>query len=176
MLKKLLLALIIVLVYIPLTAKTEEAAKYAQAHHIVVIQEGDTVLGLMNWSKNHIGYENVGIANISMACDLFRPLYDETNSGDGFVSLEVSPQLAHETEETINQAKSLWQRVNRPNLMVKIPATLEGIPAIRKSIADGININITLIFSLARYDKVMEAYLSGLEDRLEQGQLFVPIL
>ncbi len=94
----------------------------------------------------------------------------KTNASDGYVSIEVSPYLAHETEKTITQAKVLWARVNRPNLMIKIPATPEGIPAIRKTIASGINVNVTLIFSLARYDEVMDAYLSGLEDRLAEGE------
>ena len=97
------------------------------------------------------------------------PLYEETNASDGYVSIEVSPYLAHETDKTITQAKVLWARVNRPNLMIKIPATPAGIPAIRKTIASGINVNVTLIFSLARYGEVMDAYLSGLEDRLAAG-------
>ena len=93
----------------------------------------------------------------------------ETQGGDGYVSIEVSPYLAHETGKTVEQARALWGRVDRPNLMVKIPATPEGIPAIRQAIAAGINVNVTLIFSLARYAEVMEAYLSGLEDRLKAG-------
>jgi transaldolase/glucose-6-phosphate isomerase len=97
------------------------------------------------------------------------PLYEETNGGDGYVSLEVSPNIAHDTEKTVAQAEQLWVRVARPNLMVKIPATPQGIPAIRKAIAAGLNINVTLIFSLARYAEVMEAYLSGLEDRAAAG-------
>ena len=126
-------------------------------------------LAWAGWDPESIFWQ-LAVEDIQMACDLFRPLYDETKSGDGYVSIEVSPNLAHETEKTIKQAKSLWERVDRPNLMVKIPATLEGIPAIKKSIADGININITLIFSLTRYAAVMEAYLSGLEDRVKGGQ------
>jgi len=112
----------------------------------------------------------LAIEDIQEACDLFRPLYDETEGGDGYVSLEVSPYLANDTEGTIKQAKELWERVNRPNLMVKIPATREGIPAIRQSIAAGININITLIFSLDRYAAVMDAYLAGLEDRVAANE------
>jgi transaldolase len=88
-------------------------------------------------------------------------LYEKTKGGDGYVSIEVSPYLARDTEGTIKQAQELWDRVNRPNLMVKIPATKEGIPAIRASIAAGINVNVTLIFSLARYAEVMDAYLAG---------------
>ncbi|NOY97753.1 MAG: bifunctional transaldolase/phosoglucose isomerase [Chloroflexi bacterium] len=107
--------------------------------------------------------------DIRAACDLFRPLYDETGGGDGYVSIEVSPYLAHETGRTVAQAKELWARVDRPNLMVKIPATKEGLPAIRQAIAAGINVNVTLIFAIERYLEVMDAYLSGLEDRLAAG-------
>ena len=109
---------------------------------------------------------HLAIDDIRRACDLFRPLYDKTNGGDGYVSLEVSPYLATDTDGTIKQAQELWDRVDRPNLMVKIPATKEGIPAIRASIAAGINVNVTLIFALDRYAAVMDAYLAGLEDRI----------
>ncbi|MGH7808657.1 MAG: transaldolase, partial [Candidatus Binatia bacterium] len=88
------------------------------------------------------------------------------NGGDGYVSIEVSPNIAHDTNATVAQAEQLWARVKRPNLMVKIPATKAGVPAIRKTIAAGLNINVTLIFSLTRYAEVMDAYLSGLEDRI----------
>ena len=121
-------------------------------------------LAWSGWDAEKIFWQ-LAIEDIQEGCDLFRKLYDETKGGDGFVSLEVSPYLANDTEGTVKQAKELWERVNRPNLMVKIPATKEGIPAIRKSIAAGININVTLIFSLERYTEVMDAYLSGLEDR-----------
>ncbi|MBC7876607.1 MAG: bifunctional transaldolase/phosoglucose isomerase [Anaerolineales bacterium] len=125
-------------------------------------------LAWAGWDAEKIFWQ-LAVEDIQAGCDLFRSLYDETKGGDGFVSLEVSPTLANDTEGTIKQAKELWERVNRPNLMVKIPATREGIPAIRQSIAAGININITLIFSLDRYAAVMDAYLAGLEDRVEQN-------
>ena len=128
-----------------------------------------TPLAWAGWGAEDIFWQ-LAVEDIQRACDLFCPLYDETNRGDGYVSIEVSPYLAHETDGTIEQAAVLWGRVGRPNLMVKIPATPEGIPAIRKSIANGININVTLIFSLTRYAEVMDAYISGLEDRLEAGQ------
>ncbi|HBY06403.1 MAG TPA: transaldolase, partial [Chloroflexi bacterium] len=115
-------------------------------------------------------YENLAVADIQAACDLFRPLYAETERGDGYVSLEVSPYLAHDTAGTAADAARLWAWVDRPNLMIKIPATKEGLSAITKSIAAGINVNVTLIFSLARYEEVMEAYLAGLEQRLGAGQ------
>ncbi len=111
----------------------------------------------------------LAIEDIQVACDLFQPLYAETSGGDGYVSLEVSPYLSNDTIGTVAQAQHLWQTVNRPNLMVKIPATLAGIPAIREVIAAGINVNVTLIFSIERYKAVMDAYLSGLEDRLLAG-------
>jgi len=128
----------------------------------------DAALTPLAWAgwKAHDIFWSLAIDDIQRACDLFRPLYDETKGGDGYVSLEVSPYLANDTEGTTKQAKELWDRVNRPNLMVKIPATREGIPAIRASIADGININVTLIFALDRYAAVMDAYLAGLEDRI----------
>ena len=115
-------------------------------------------------------YEQLAIRDIQNAADMFLPLYQETNGGDGYVSLEVSPFLAYETEKTIIDAKKLWKMVNRPNLMVKIPATLEGLPAITEVISAGINVNVTLIFSITRYQAVMEAYLAGLEKRVQGGK------
>ena len=115
-------------------------------------------------------YEQLAVRDIQRAADMFLPLYQETNGGDGYVSLEVSPFLAHETEKTIQDAKKLWKMVNRPNLMVKIPATLEGLPAITEAIAAGINVNVTLIFSIIRYQAVMDAYLAGLEKRVQEGK------
>ena len=112
-------------------------------------------------------YERLAIQDIQRATDLFRDLYQETGGADGYVSLEVSPYLAHDTDKTISEAIRLWKAVDRPNLMVKIPATLEGLPAITEVISEGINVNVTLIFGLSRYQKVMEAYLAGLEKRLE---------
>ena len=111
----------------------------------------------------------LAIEDIQAAADLFQPLYQGSEGGDGYVSLEVSPYLAYDSKTTLLQAKELWQRVNRPNLLIKIPATKEGIPAIKEAIAAGINVNVTLIFSLERYREVMDAYLSGLEKRAEAG-------
>jgi transaldolase/glucose-6-phosphate isomerase len=115
-------------------------------------------------------YEEVVLDDIGHAADLFRPLYDSTNGSDGFVSLEVSPLLAHNTDGTIREAKSLFSRVNRPNVMIKVPATDEGLPAIEELIASGLNINVTLIFSVHRYEEVAEAYIRGLERRAQAGQ------
>ena len=111
----------------------------------------------------------LAIADIQAAADLFRPMYNASKGGDGYVSLEVNPYLAHQTDATLAEAKSLWHRVERPNLMVKIPATVAGLPAITGAIAAGINVNVTLIFSLERYAAVMDAYLAGLEVRAAAG-------
>jgi transaldolase / glucose-6-phosphate isomerase len=127
-----------------------------------------TSLAWAGWDAEKIFWQ-LAIEDIRAACDLFQPLYEETNGGDGFVSIEVSPDVANDTEATLAQVEQLWARVHRPNLMVKIPATKAGIPAIRKAISVGINVNITLIFSLKRYAEVMEAYLSGLEDHIAAG-------
>lgn len=116
------------------------------------------------WLPEQIFYQ-LAIEDIRAAADLFMPLYQETNGGDGYVSLEVSPYLANDTAGTAAEAKRLWSAVQRPNLMIKIPATPAGIPAISETIAAGINVNVTLIFSLERYREVMEAYLKGLEQR-----------
>lgn len=115
-------------------------------------------------------YEQLAVEDIRTAADLFAPLYEQSHGGDGYVSLEVSPTLAHDTENTLTDARRLWKWVARPNLMIKIPATREGLPAIRKAISEGINVNVTLIFSIDRYREVMEAFLSGLEDRMKSGQ------
>ena len=116
-------------------------------------------------------YLGLAVADVQAACDLFRGLYDShDNASDGYVSLEVSPRLAHDTAGTIAEGRQLWQAVARPNVMIKVPATLEGLPAIRQLIADGINVNVTLIFGLERYRAVTEAFLAGLEDRDKAGQ------
>ncbi len=120
-------------------------------------------------SKGEI-YENLAVADIQAACDLFLPLYKDSNGGDGYVSLEVSPYLAHDTDGTCADAARLWKWVERPNLMIKIPATKAGLPAITQTLAAGINVNVTLIFSVERYKEVMEAYFAGLEQRMENGE------
>ena len=116
-------------------------------------------------------YEGLAVADVQAACDLFKGLYDShDNSSDGYVSLEVSPKLANDTDGTIAEARKLWKEVARPNVMIKIPATKEGLPAIRTAISEGINVNVTLIFGLDRYKEVAEAFIAGLEDRLKTGQ------
>ena len=126
-------------------------------------------LAAQNRSRDEI-YDELVLKDISDAAEIFRPVYDRTDRTDGFISIEVSPTLANNTQGTISEAKRLFERLKRPNVMVKIPATPEGIPAIEESLAGGININITLLFSNDVYAQVMEAYLRGLERRVEKGQ------
>jgi transaldolase len=111
-------------------------------------------------------YDELTVSDIKAACDLFRPLYDSTRGGDGYVSIEVHPDLANDAEGTNKEVQRLWGLVDRPNLMVKIPGTAAGIPAIRHSISTGVNINITLLFSISKYAEVIEAYFAGLERRV----------
>ncbi|HLX39605.1 MAG TPA: transaldolase [Ktedonobacteraceae bacterium] len=119
-------------------------------------------------STNEI-YEALIISDIRSVADLLRPIYDRTNGLDGYVSLEVSPELAHDTEGTMKEVRRFYNIVDRPNLMIKIPGTPEGIPAIRQALLEGINVNITLIFSLDTYREVAEAYISALEERNGAG-------
>jgi transaldolase/glucose-6-phosphate isomerase len=115
-------------------------------------------------------YERIAIRDVQDACDIFKSVYQETKRRDGYVSLEVSPYLANDTQGTMEEARRLWKTVGRENLMVKVPATPEGIPAIRQLLEDGLNINITLLFAQSAYEKVAEAYLSALEARAKKGQ------
>jgi transaldolase len=110
------------------------------------------------------------VKDIQMACDVLRPVFDRTKGGDGFVSIEVTPAKARDTQATIEEVRELWSKVNRPNLMVKIPATNEGLPAIEQAIYEGKNINVTLIFSVERYREVADAYIKGLERRMREGK------
>jgi transaldolase / glucose-6-phosphate isomerase len=114
-------------------------------------------------------YEKIAVRDIQDAADLLRPVYEQTQRRDGYVSLEVSPLLAHDTQGTIGEARRLWTAVGRDNLMVKVPATPEGIPAIQRLIHEGINVNVTLLFSQAVYEQVATAYIAGLEERAAQG-------
>ena len=115
-------------------------------------------------------YEAVAITDIQSACDVLRPVYDTSDGEHGLVSLEVSPELAFDTEGTIAEVRRLWQQVDRPNLMIKIPATDEGVPAVQQMLTEGHNVNITLMFSLTDYDNVAEAYISALEARAAAGE------
>ena len=114
-------------------------------------------------------FEHIAVSDITAAADILRPVYDATGGGDGYVSLEVSPYLANDTKGTVTEAKRLWKDVGRKNLMVKVPATAEGLPAIEALIAKGISINITLLFSQKVYREVAEAYVAGLEKHVAGG-------
>jgi transaldolase/glucose-6-phosphate isomerase len=114
-------------------------------------------------------YERLAIQDIRDAADVFRPVYDETRGGDGFVSIEVSPGLAHDTDGTIAEAERLWQAIERENVMIKVPATAEGIPAVRELIGRGVNVNITLLFAVPVYEQVADAYMAGLETYARTG-------
>ncbi|HXP40468.1 MAG TPA: transaldolase [Candidatus Acidoferrales bacterium] len=114
-------------------------------------------------------YEQIAIRDIQDAADILRPVYQSSEFRDGYVSLEVSPLLALETQKTIDEGRRLWKAVNRENVMIKVPGTAEGLPAIRQLIGDGININVTLLFAQEVYEKVAEAYIAGLEDLAKRG-------
>lgn len=139
-----------------------------------ITNSSDYAEDIVAYSHQHSSNEKIFlrlcVKDIQWAADLFKEVYDKSNGQDGFVSLEVSPRLARDTEGTIKQAIVLWKAVDRKNVMIKIPSTAEGLPAIRECISEGININITLLFGLERYKEVIEAYLSGLEDRLRFNQ------
>jgi transaldolase/glucose-6-phosphate isomerase len=115
-------------------------------------------------------FEKIAIRDVQDACDIFKPVYLESKRRDGYTSLEVSPYLAADTKATIEEARRLWKAVDRPNVMIKIPATPEGLPAIRQTLEEGININITLLFAQSAYEQVAEAFLAGLSARAAKGQ------
>lgn len=114
-------------------------------------------------------YEQIAIRDIQDAAEALRPVYEESNFRDGYVSLEVSPYLALKTQETIDEARRLWKAVKRENVMIKVPGTAQGLPAIRQLVGEGININVTLLFAQEVYEKVAEAYIAGLEDLAARG-------
>src|ERR687894_883197 len=106
-------------------------------------------------------YRRMAVRDVQLACDVLRPVYDETGGQDGYVSLEVAPRLAHDTEGTLEQARQYWELLDRPNAMIKIPGTDAGLPAIEQAISEGINVNVTLLFAVEAYETVCEAYISG---------------
>lgn len=114
-------------------------------------------------------FELIETDDVRTACDLFRPIYDDTRAGDGYVSIEVSPGAAHDAASTVEEARRLWRTVDRPNVMVKVPGTSEGARAVRQLIADGINVNVTLLFALDAYAQIIDAYQSGIADRAASG-------
>ena len=117
-------------------------------------------------------FELIAIRDIQDAADVLRPVYESLKSRDGYVSLEVSPLLALKTQETIDEARRLWKAVNRQNVMIKVPGTAEGLPAIRQLIGEGININVTLLFAQEVYEKVAEAHIAGLDEPRKTGRQF----
>ena len=114
-------------------------------------------------------YEALAVEDVGRAADLFRPIHEMTAGGDGYVSLEVAPDLANDTAATVAEARRLWRSVGRPNLMVKVPGTAEGLPAIAQLLGEGINVNVTLLFGVEMYERVIDAYLDGLERRAAAG-------
>jgi transaldolase len=115
-------------------------------------------------------FELVATSDVRDACDIFRPIYDQTRRVDGYVSIEVSPGAANDALATVSEAARLWATVNRPNVMIKIPGTVEGAKAVRQAIANGLNVNITLLFAIEAYQTIIDAYMSGLEDRVNAGK------
>ncbi len=115
-------------------------------------------------------FELVATTDVRDACDIFRPVYDAMKGYDGYVSIEVSPGAANDATATVEEAQRLWAEVSRPNVMIKIPGTVEGARAVRQATAAGINVNITLLFSIDAYARVIDAYMCGLEDRVDQGK------
>lgn len=115
-------------------------------------------------------FELIATTDVRNACDLFAPVYEKTNGNDGYVSIEVSPGAANDTEATVSEGTRLWHTVNRPNVMIKVPGTVEGAKAVRQLIANGVNVNITLLFAIAAHESVIDAYMSGLEDRIAAGK------
>ena len=127
----------------------------------VMVREGKGVKAI---------YEALSQRDVQSAADEFRPLYDRTDGTDGYVSLEVNPHLAHDTRGTMEEARRLWAALNRPNVLIKVPATAEGLPVIQQLISEGINVNVTLLFGIPRYRQVVEAYLAGVEARAAQAK------
>ncbi|RFA31271.1 transaldolase [Alkalilimnicola ehrlichii] len=121
------------------------------------------------WDTEEL-FNHLAVADIQAGADILRPVYDATDARDGMISIEVSPTLAHDTEGTVREARKLHAWVDRPNVMIKVPATVEGLPAIETLISEGIHVNVTLLFSLERYREVVEAYIRGLEQRLRAGK------
>jgi transaldolase len=137
---------------------------------IVEHHDYDAAIQKMQGADANALYEHLAIEDLQQAADLLHPLYEKTQGHDGFVSFEVSPLLAYDTKNTVQEASRLWQALNRPNTLIKVPATPEGVIAIKQLIASGINVNATLLFSLQRYQEVAQAYLDGLEASMAHGK------
>jgi transaldolase len=129
-------------------------------------QLGAAPSGLSPWER----FELVETTDVRTACDIFRPVYDATNGGDGYVSIEVSPGAANDATATVDEAHRLWKTVDRPNVMIKVPGTAKGAEACRRLIADGINVNVTLLFAVEAHERIIDAYIAGLEERAKAGK------
>src|SRR6185437_1215375 len=149
---------------------TSNPAIFAKAMQLGDGYEGDIALAATHGEKPQEIYEDLITAHVRSACDVLRPVYDRTRGADGFASLEVSPHLAYDSEASMEEARRLWKRVDRPNLFIKIPGTSAAVPAIEQLLFEGININITLLFSVAHYDAVAQAYIRALERRAAAGR------
>jgi len=132
--------------------------------------DGDIREGVDEGLEPEAIYERIAVRDVQLACDVLRPVYDSSGGADGFVSLEVSPALAHDTQGTIDQALDFWGRVDRPNLMIKVPGTDEGLPAIEELLVRGLHVNVTLLFAVSQYEKVMETFIRAMERRQEAGE------
>ena len=132
--------------------------------------DGDIRAMTLEGKSAKVIYEALSQRDVRSAADEFQTVYEKTDGKDGYVSLEVNPHLAHDTQGTIQEARRLWDALNRPNVFIKVPATTEGLPAIRHLISEGINVNVTLLFGLPRYLQVAEAYIAGIEKRVAQGK------
>jgi len=130
----------------------------------------DTITGAPPAEAEARIFERIEVQDVARACDHFRRVHDETRGADGFVSIEASPELANDTERTVDEVRRLWSSVARPNVMVKIPGTREGVPAIERCLTEGVNVNVTLLFSVRRYMEVAQAFLRALETRAARGQ------
>jgi len=151
-----------------ITGVTSNPAIFEKA--IAGSHDYDQTIEQMKGDSPQAIYNAISVEDIQQAADLFRPVYNRTQGRDGFVSLEVSPTLARDTQGTIQEARRLWHEVNRPNVLIKVPGTRQGIPAIQQLLSEGININITLLFSLNRYQEVANAYITALEARVQKGE------
>lgn len=152
-----------------LSGMTTNPAIFEKAISEVPEYAHDITIMLKNGKDAKSIYEELCLKDLQMVADELKPLYDRTKAANGYVSMEVDPHLANDTEATIKEARRLWASLKRPNVFIKVPATAEGLPAIQQLISEGINVNITLLFGLPRYRQVAEAYIAGLEEREARG-------
>src|SRR5262245_29769029 len=138
-----------------------DSTDYDEAIRAIAEKDGRTPLDV---------FYDLALADVQMAADVFLPVYRQTGGADGFVSFELEPRLAHDTQGSIEAASDLFARIGKPNIMIKVPGTDEGVPAVEELTARGVSVNITLLFSVAMYERVAEAYLRGLERRLADGE------